>query len=147
MKLASLMESFAKRLGLHIPAPDASGVYTFEFDEIPVHGQPGPNHTLILYGVIGDLPEDTLKADEQLKGLLKLNLAQIKNHADVISLGPGNGEMTLHRQLDLTDLDTDSFEPIMENFVNALEYWQLRYQELSAPTASPDAGIFLDKLL
>ncbi len=133
-----LIERFGKTLGLEALALeggthscalefDGSLVVTFEFHE--------PSAQLVLSSVLAPLPQD--RAEPLLRALMEANAIDYLNGQGLFSLEPQTQSLILMQAKPVADLDDATFERLVEAFVNKVELWTQRVDQIRSGEAVP----------
>lgn len=137
MELEDFIRVFSERMNLGSLEPDKEGSYTFVFDDhLSVRCFSAGKEAILLNGTIGEFPEDEIKAEEQLRRILKLNLARMKTQKEVLAFAPETRELICYLKTKIKELTADDFMDLVENFVNTFEFWTQSVKDV--PTTAPD---------
>lgn len=122
-ELDTLLTQFAERHDLAKPRADANGRYFLLLDgELEIALLQGGDR-IYLEGRLEPLPADERKAEELLGRYLRLHLARLRNHQEVLSLESDGDHLVVFRQLPARALTMTEFEQALGDFTNNLEFW------------------------
>ncbi|MCP3877874.1 MAG: type III secretion system chaperone [Sulfitobacter sp.] len=136
-ELESLLSVFTQQRGMVNPQCDGKGKYFFLFDgdlELCLF-QTGDS--IYLEGEIGPLPPDPVRTEAFLKERLRRNLARLGDRREVLSIDPDSGHLVLYRQLPARNLSSQDFDRAVEDFVNALSFWDSETEAVPRVVAAP----------
>lgn len=136
-ELDTLLTQFAERHDLAKLRADANGRYFLLLDgETEVVLLQGGDR-IYLEGRLEPLPSDERKAEELLGHYLRLHLARLLDHREVLSLEPGSDHLVVFRQLPARALTMAEFEQALGDFANNLEFWTSNAAEPARTWAPP----------
>ena len=136
-ELDTIMTQFAERHDLKQLQADGGGRYFILLDgDLEIALLQGGDR-IYLEGRLEQVPSDERKAEELLSQYLRLNLAQLQDKQEVLSLEPDSDELVLFRQLPARALSIAEFEKALEEFANGLEYWTSGVTAPVRPLAPP----------
>ncbi len=136
-ELESLLSVFTQQRGMVKPGSDEHGRYYFLFDgdlEVCLF-QTGER--IYMEGDIGALPPDPVRTEAFLRGRLRRNLARLGDRHEVLSIDPDSDRLVLFRQLPARKLSNLDFDRAMEDFVNALTFWDTETETVSREAVAP----------
>lgn len=138
-ELDTVLARFAERHGLAKPQADANGRYFLLLDgELEVALLQGGDR-IYLEGRLEPLPSDERKAEELLGRYLRLHLARLRDHQEVLGLEPDGARLVVFRQLSARALTVTEFEQALGDFANNLEFWTSRVAEPARTWGPPPA--------
>lgn len=136
-ELDTLLTQFAERHDLAKLRADANGRYFLLLDgETEVVLLQGGDR-IYLEGRLEPLPSDERKAEELLGHYLRLHLARLLDHQEVLSLEPDGNHLVVFRQLPARALTMTEFEQALGDFANNLEFWTSNAVEPERAWAPP----------
>ncbi len=119
------LEQMTQRLGLRLPAPEASGYRSLYFD-----GQRVEVATLEkgirLQAEVGALPEESHAKGDKLKTFSRLsagNLASLETSRETLTVDTESLKLLIFRELAVESDDVDILLDALSEFVNAVEFW------------------------
>lgn len=121
-KFNSLLSDFGNTIGIPDLQADSSGICMLAFDDIEVviqHIQDGD--ILLLYGYLGPIPPDNQAS--LFEFLLSANSFFRDTGGSTIGIDKITNAIGLHIAYPIVALDNQSFENLLENFVNLAESW------------------------
>ncbi|GEP44652.1 type III secretion system chaperone [Brevifollis gellanilyticus] len=105
--------------------------------EVALRGDPA-SHVLKLSAVIGTLENNESPAG--LKMLLKANFQGQGVGGACLSMDHLSEDVVLCQSVDVSHLGPEGVAPVLEKFVNYLEFWQANLARLTADDTDPDSG-------
>ncbi|MDE7468939.1 MAG: CesT family type III secretion system chaperone [Desulfovibrionaceae bacterium] len=121
-KFNSLLSDFGNTIGIPDLQADSSGICMLAFDDIEVviqHIQDGD--ILLLYGYLGPIPPE--HQESLFEFLLSANSFFRDTGGSTIGIDKITNAIGLHIAYPIVALDNQSFENLLENFVNMAEAW------------------------
>ena len=121
-KFNSLLSDFGNTIGIPDLQADSSGICMLAFDDIEVviqHIQDGD--ILLLYGYLGPIPPE--HHESLFEYLLCANSFFRDTGGSTIGIDKTTNAIGLHIAYPIVALDNQSFENLLENFVNMAEAW------------------------
>lgn len=121
-KFNSLLSDFGNTIGIPDLRADSSGICMLAFDDIEVviqHIQDGD--MLLLYGYLGPIPPDNQST--LFEYLLSANSFFRDTGGSTIGIDKTTNAIGLHIAYPISALENQSFENLLENFVNMAESW------------------------
>lgn len=122
-ELETLLEQFATRWGLDHPRLNAQDRYFLIIDGCLRITLFQIGHRIYLEGHPGALPKDSFQGGERLSEILRMYLARLKQHEEILSLDPVSDDLLLFRCLPVQTLNLGDLEKAIETFSNRLEFW------------------------
>ncbi len=130
MDKRDIANQFIKDLGAILTVPDMelneqnSCVLLFDNDIVLNVEYDSVNERMLLYVYLDDLPEEN--AEPLLREALAGNFFWYRTRGATLSLEEGTGGLVLIYSHALSELDSGTFETIVENFVQTAEDWKKR---------------------
>lgn len=121
-KFNSLLSDFGNTIGIPDLKADSSGICMLAFDDIEIviqHIQDGD--MLLLYGYLGPIPPE--RQESLFEFLLSANSFFRDTGGSTIGIDKTTNAIGLHIAYPISSLDNQSFENLLENFVNMAESW------------------------
>ncbi len=157
-ELMALMAALAERRGWRSPQAEL-GRYALVLDLNLELSLFQVDRLLYLEGWIAALPGSGPAREELLRRLLRLHLARIRDHGEVLTLADAepNGadgaepadpagdarQLMLYWCLDVTTLDLPAFEEALGSFASALDFWVRAAAQAPAPAGPPPGARML----
>jgi len=128
-----LLGELADNLKLPAFHSDRNGRYSLVIDDMPILLSPLDGGEAITISATLELPDP--RDVHVLKDLLSGNKMGIGTGGAVLSID-GQGCVALTMQLQNTALTFEQFKKMLERFMNHLEYWRNRADDVAAPALS-----------
>lgn len=141
-ELSTLMDAFARYVGLPELEPDGEGTYCLLFDDYVITircvDPPGRAPQMLMHAHVGFLP--AARREERCLELLRANVLFSGTDGATLAADEESSLVSLQRAVPLWQLDLASFVRILESFVAYTVHWT---EACSVPvggrTEAPDA--------
>lgn len=123
--LPNLVASLAERLGLEPPAADSKALHHLQTpDGLAFSLSALDKRTILLQACITELPSPRREAEELCRKFLCLNRPRLATRNESLALEARSNMLILQRVARIDDGGQETFMQLVEDFLNALGYWQ-----------------------
>lgn len=142
--LQALLNEFASYIGLSELYLDSEGLCRLLFDDkIELHIQvKEKDSSLMLFAIFATIPENYAK--EIYVDMLQANLFWQQTGGATLALDKSSDSAVLVCEHTLIGLYQDKFQKIIQHFVDNVEEWQDRFQQIITKNSSSKAVNFFD---
>jgi hypothetical protein len=136
-ELDRLVNQFAQQRRLNSPRHDGQDRYFMLVDDDIEIALFQSGESIYLEGQLEAIPADRQQAEDLLERTLRLHLARLQEHQEVICIDSQENSLVLFRLLPARLLRLADLEKALEAFVNALEFWTGEISQPPARTLAP----------